>query len=347
MLSNFFLKDINLYYVVSKFENGQGLGNQLWLISSIVAISKRLKFTWIIRNKSLFKHFDFIYIDLPLCQNKCCYSLSRKCGEDTDLQNLPIYNEHVICIKFNDCSIGISDFGWESLNDSFQINGYFQNENLIKKFRNFLNRSIKRKYSSHDKNINFENTVFFNVRGGHYKPNPELLLEKSYWSNAKEYFIETFNIKSFKIITDDVEYCNENLSFLGDILDINVSKTFYILENAKYLVLSNSSFAFFPTFMSNKKQHIIAPKYWARYNTSDGFWGQAEHIYKKFLYIDKQKKIWTPDACIIEESNKHKNFLLSRQISNRNIIFRIRSKLRFILVKLNILKFFSTLWRVR
>ena len=50
------------------------------------------------------------------------------------------------------------------------------------------------------------------------------------------------------------------------------------IKNAYYLILSNSTFAFFPAFTSDTVQYIIAPKYWARHNVSDGYWASEHHL---------------------------------------------------------------------
>jgi hypothetical protein len=82
--------------------------------------------------------------------------------------------------------------------------------------------------------------------------------------------------------------------------NFNLAKDYSILKNARYLLLSNSSFTYFPTFTSDEKQYIIAPKYWARHNTSDGFWASEQNIYEGFNYMDRQGRVFTPAECRAE-----------------------------------------------
>ena len=69
------------------------------------------------------------------------------------------------------------------------------------------------------------------------------------------------------------------------------------LKNARYLILSNSSFAFFPAFTSETVKTVIAPKYWARHNVSDGYWASGQNIYEGFLYQDKMGKLFDAKQC--------------------------------------------------
>jgi hypothetical protein len=74
------------------------------------------------------------------------------------------------------------------------------------------------------------------------------------------------------------------------------------------LILSNSSFPYYPTLTSETVKHIIAPKYWGRHNISDGYWSCGYNIYQNYNYIDRDNKIFTYQECIEEfEIYKEKN----------------------------------------
>lgn len=113
----------------------------------------------------------------------------------------------------------------------------------------------------------------------------------------------------FLSITDDVEYA-ENL--LPDVPahHFSIGSDYSIINRARNLVLSNSSFAFFPAWTNLNAKNIIAPKYWARHNVSDGFWACEFNIYKNWNWLGRDGKTYSHLECQAElndykENNPH------------------------------------------
>jgi hypothetical protein len=100
----------------------------------------------------------------------------------------------------------------------------------------------------------------------------------------------------FIIITDDVPAANQMLPEIAA-YHFDVGKDYSIIKNAHYLIVSNSSFSFFPSFTSQTLKFAIAPKYWARHNISDGYWSTRQNIYSHFFYQDKSGKLFSPKEC--------------------------------------------------
>jgi hypothetical protein len=69
------------------------------------------------------------------------------------------------------------------------------------------------------------------------------------------------------------------------------------IKNAHYLILSNSTFAYFPAITSDTLKYAIAPKYWARHNVSDGYWAGEQNIYSDFEYLDRNGRLYTAEEC--------------------------------------------------
>ena len=67
---------------------------------------------------------------------------------------------------------------------------------------------------------------------------------------------------TFAIVTDDYRYAK---SLLPDypILEGDYINDFNNLRAAHYLILSNSSFAFFPANINPNLKYAVAPSYWA------------------------------------------------------------------------------------
>ena len=67
---------------------------------------------------------------------------------------------------------------------------------------------------------------------------------------------------------------------------------------------------------SETVKYIIAPKYWARHNVSDGYWASEQNIYSFMNYMDKKGNIFTPEECRKELEEYKKK---SKKYANRNV----------------------------
>ena len=98
------------------------------------------------------------------------------------------------------------------------------------------------------------------------------------------------NIK-FKIISDDYKYVKSIMPefelLRGDLYD-----DFIQINNAKYIILSNSSFAFFPVYLSKEMRYAIAPDTWggAQFTDNDSSWLSPTNYFSKFHFIDSNGK---------------------------------------------------------
>ena len=61
--------------------------------------------------------------------------------------------------------------------------------------------------------------------------------------------------------------------------------------------MSNSSFAWMPTWINEDIENVIAPKYWARHNISDGFWSQGDSLTKGWDYMGPKGTLYSYDEC--------------------------------------------------
>ena len=100
----------------------------------------------------------------------------------------------------------------------------------------------------------------------------------------------------FMIITNDVKEAEKLIPGVKA-YNFDLAKDYSIIKNAKYLLLANSSFTYFPAFTSDTVKKIIAPKYWARHNVSDGYWASEQNIYSDFVYMDRKGKLFTAEEC--------------------------------------------------
>jgi hypothetical protein len=126
-----------------------------------------------------------------------------------------------------------------------------------------------------------EDVCVINFRGGEYVNVPDLFLPPEYWEEGIEMMREINPLMKFEVHTDDPDTAK---TFFHDFPIIhNVGLNWRAIRYANYLLLSNSSFAILPAYLGDAKL-IIAPLYWARYNTKE--WLNPDNAtYSKFKYI--------------------------------------------------------------
>lgn len=132
-----------------------------------------------------------------------------------------------------------------------------------------------------------ERTVVLNVRGGEYKGVSSLLLGKEYWEKAINILKDILYKPNFICITDDIPYANSLFGEEIPAYHFSVGCDYYIINNAKNLILSNSSFAIFPTWLNQRGIFVIAPRYWARHNVSTGYWANSDIWTFNWWFLDK------------------------------------------------------------
>ena len=99
-----------------------------------------------------------------------------------------------------------------------------------------------------------------NIRGGEYKRHKSLVVPISYWEGAIENFKTKFNIKKFIIVTDDYKYAKSLFPNL-EVISGDVGACYAAIYNCKNIIVSNSSFSYFPC-KTGLKKNVIAPMFW-------------------------------------------------------------------------------------
>lgn len=142
-------------------------------------------------------------------------------------------------------------------------------------------------------NINLdENLVVLNIRGGEYKGVKSLILQKKYWQDAMN-IMKGKNPKSrFLAVTDDVTYTNNLLEFKIPVVHNSIGCDYYVISNAKNLIISNSSFAILPTWLNENNPFVIAPRYWARHNISTGYYASSDIWTFDWNFLDRDGNLY-------------------------------------------------------
>jgi len=282
--------------IVTELYDGQGLGNQLWsyVVTRVLALDRGFEFGII--NPEKFKGSSFLSLDFGK------QVLGGGGPEGGPPIKLPegikhYFAEKEMWFEKYKCDVRGLDQLLLDIDDDTKIEGYFQSEDLILHRKSEIKTWLKVK-SEHDCfDFSDENICILNIRGGEYKGNPDLLLSKKYWNNAIANMRDINGKLDFVIITDDLKYANKIFPEL-QAYHFNIGTDYSIVKNAKYLILSNSSFSFFPAWTSETVKYVIAPKYWARHNISDGFWACEFNIYRDWLWQDRSGKLIDYKKCV-------------------------------------------------
>ncbi len=134
------------------------------------------------------------------------------------------------------------------------------------------------------------NLVVCNLRGGEYKFSPQLYLTKDYWYKAINQMQKINPASRFICITDDVGAAKEYFDF--PCYHFSIAIDYFILHHSQNLILSNSSFALLPCWLSTDAKNIIAPRFWSRWNVSTGYWPNSAIWTFGFKFLDRDGKLY-------------------------------------------------------
>ncbi len=295
--------------IVTELYNGQGLGNQLacYVTTRVIALDNGFEFG--IKSPDKFKGSDFMELDFG--HEVTGGEIQYEGGPPISLPDTIInyYREREIRHP-NGSDIRIDDQLLDEIQDNTKLDGVLQSENKIIHRKNEIKQWLKIKSDKDCYDFSDENICIINFRGGEYVADKDFFLPLEYWTNAINRMLNINPNFRFIVITDDVHVAS-NFFPNFEVYHFDISKDFTIIKNAYYLILSNSSFPYFATLLSDNIKFILAPKYWGRYNISDGYWHCGYNIFRNHTYIDRNDNLYTYDECITEFNtymNVHSNY---------------------------------------
>lgn len=180
-------------------------------------------------------------------------------------------------IEPNDIKYTIKQPSGEVIPESYEgvIDGEFQGE------KDFIKHLDKvREWLKVDEYYTSPDTCIINFRGGEYVGVKELFLPKEYWDMAIQ-MMKDKGVNYFIVATDD-EWTARSF-FPNYPVISNMGENWRMIRYAHNLILSNSSFAILPAILNEHVENVIAPRWWARYNTKE--WLNLDNEYSKFQHI--------------------------------------------------------------
>lgn len=284
--------------ITTEFYHGQGFGNQLAVYVTTRAIAKR-------------NSYDFGFTGLEnfgdrRYNDRGVYFMDVDLGKPVEgITNH--YKEKEIRLKFNHsqhdatigCDVRICDPLLLSVPDGTKIDGIMQGEDYFIDYESDVKDWLKVKPEFDCKDYASEDICVLNIRD--YEADPVLFLTRNYWIRAIQHMLSINPSMKFIAITENPDMAKRLLPELKDsVYHFDLAKDYSIIKNAKWLIISNSSFAYFPSFCNDNARLIIAPKYWARHNVSDGYWSCGNNISRKFTYMDRNGTLQSYNEVIRE-----------------------------------------------
>ena len=287
---------------------GQGLGNQLYCYVSTRCIAADRGYDFCINNPEG-------ALGDPRFNSEGVYWMDLDKGVPFDNKIERVYEEKCIRLHLNTnshdatigCDIRGTDWDMKNIEDDTIIMGIMQSEDYFGHHKEEIKKWLKVKEEHDTHEYTKDNLCIMNFRGGEYMNSPTLV-SKRYWEKAMDNMRQVRSDMEFMVVTDDVASAK---TFFPDLPchHFDVGKDYAVIKNAKHVILSNSTFAFFPVFTSDTIENIIAPKYWARHEQSDGYWATEQNLYKDWMWQDRDGNLQTYDECKLELETYKKEVL--------------------------------------
>lgn len=321
--------------IVTKFYKGQGLGNQLWVYSVLRSLAWKNHLDFGIESFKNYKLPNY----LPIDPGKRVYSLphERPYGLIT-LQTSKVLFENQIFMKSHELAIS----HWESriaeVGDKTKLEGYFQSLWYIGEFRDKFQKMLQvQSKVTQDPSI-----CYISVRGGDFRGHPEICCDRSYYEFAINEMRQN-GFTSFRIVTDDIEYARSLLPRIEiasfdvgrqpfedrfPVTEEKVAHDFALLQNAKGLILSNSTFAWWAAWTNLNDPIVIAPRYWSHPRSCCKLWAPREIAVSEWKYCDGTETISGSDAVLeCQQQAINSNYLTKTIKSNLNVKSRLKNSL--------------------
>ncbi|MCR5094692.1 MAG: glycosyl transferase [Lachnospiraceae bacterium] len=283
----------------TEFLDGQGLGNQLFSYVTARAIAQERGCTFGTAGQERFANnihsqrgMYFMDVDLgkPITPEELA-GMNRFADDDTRL-----YLGNSTHDLTHGCYISGAKASIHNVPDNTLLTGNLQDESYFESARDQLREWLRIKPEFDSLEHTADDLCIINMRGGEYAGDPALCLDRRYWVSAVRQMRRLNPAMRFMIVTEDEGTAHRILPEY-EAHHFDMGRDYVAIHNARYLILSNSSFAVLPAMTSTELKYAIAPKYWARHNVSDGYWASEQNIYSFLHYLGRDGRQYTAQEC--------------------------------------------------
>lgn len=318
----------------TRLSEGQGLGNQLFCYVTTRCLAKK-------------RGLDFAILGGETLANnihsRCgLYFMDLDLGKDAKEEDFSqVYQEREERLFMGNsrhdmthgCYVAGTDRELFTVPDNTLLLGNLQAEDYFYEYRDEIREWLRVKPEYDCREFSRDHLCILHLRCSDYMDFPELFLRKKYWIDGMKQMKKVDPKMEFMIVTNDVREAGKILPGIPA-YNFDLAKDYSILKNARYLLLANSSFTYFPALTSRTVQYILAPKYWARHNVSNGYWASEQNIYTGWHYMDRRGRVFTAQECR-EELERYKQTsrdyarLNQKPEGFRKICWQCASRLRY------------------
>jgi hypothetical protein len=300
------------------------LGNHMWQYAVCRTVAQKLGYEWGINSSPTHDYHrgmnQMYFMDVDF--GKPVDGITQDFHENWTVHN---HNGDIINITMLDPRV------WEMQDNSRMIGhngafgGIYQSENYFYDIKDDVKSWFKikpefaNKYEEKMKELGIvldDNTCVINFRGGEYRGIPKVLCRKEYWNDSINHMLSLNPNMKFIVISDDPECASWFMPFQIPVFHVEIGFDFYVVNQAKWLIVSNSTFGWWAAWLNSTANKILAPKYFGAHNTSDGYWCVGENYTRSFHYVDRDGNISDYETCKNEaiEFYKSKNIIKDENI---------------------------------
>jgi hypothetical protein len=271
------------------------LGNHMWQYSVCRLIAEKKEYEWGVDPSPTHDYHkgmnQMYFMDVDFGKFPS--------GEFNDFHEKWTNYKHVddVNITFLDPRVYDIEDGTRMIGHNGALGGIYQCEDyLIDKKGEVLQwfkikNSHKDKFDSEMEKLGIsldEDTCIINFRGGEYRGLSTVILRREYWRDSINRMLSVNPNMKFLLVTDDPECARSFMPFDIPTVHGEIGFDFYLINQARWVILSNSTFGWWAGWLNLRVKKIIAPKYWARHNVSDGYWATGESYTRGFTYLDRE-----------------------------------------------------------
>lgn len=288
-------------------------GNHMWQYSVCRAVAEKLGFDWGINpvpshdyhngmNQMYFMDVDF---GQEVSGNFVDFHEKWITYQHHDNVNITMLDKRIYEIKDNTKLIG----------DNGALGGIYQCEDYLIDIKNDILNWFKikeeyiKKYENKLKDLSIvldNNLCILNFRGGEYKNIPNVILRREYWRDSINYMLSINSNMKFLVVTDDPICAQSYMPFEIPTIHDEIGFDFYLILKSKWLIISNSTFGWWPAWLNQNVNKVIAPKYWSRHNVSDGYWSTGDVYTRGFTYMDRNGQLFDYETCKLQALEYYK-----------------------------------------
>lgn len=288
------------------------LGNHMWQYAVCRSVAEKLGYEWGINSSPTHDYHQgmnqmyFMNVDFGKPVEKITNQFYEKwtsIERNGRVINVTGYDPKIYEIP--DGTILLGDNGAKG--GLFQTHRYFESKEKVNSWFK-IDSEYENKYEKKIEELGYkldDNLCVINFRGGEYRSIPHVVCRKEYWADSINHMKSINPSMNFLIVSDDIPFAKSYMPFDIPAIHEDIGFDFYVVNKAKWLIISNSSFGWWAAYLNNDAKKIIAPKYFSCHNFSDGFWCLGESYTPGFYFMNREGLLFESEVCELESNNRN------------------------------------------